>query len=97
MVVVAESFDPPLPLNLDLEILTKFSSLELMPASLLPISPPLLVAVAVLSSSFFSSIEILSVAGNKRDMTKSELHGRVYAVSVVVNIMIVLLLSLLAR
>ena len=90
-----------LPLNLDFGIFSKiFPSLELLPPLSSPPSPSL--GVVVLSTFSTSvgvvvlvGVVIISETGNMRDMRASELNGRVYAVSVVVNIGIVLVLLLL--
>ena len=89
-----------LPLNLDFGIFSKiFPSLELLPPLSSPPRPSLgVVVLPTFSTSVgvvLDGVVIISETGNKRDMRASELNGRVYAVSVVVNIVIVLVLLLL--
>lgn len=89
-----------LPLNLDFGIFSKiFPSLELLPPLSSPPPPSLgVVILPTFSTSVgvvLDGVVIISETGNKRDMRASELNGRVYAVSVVVNIVIVLVLLIL--
>ena len=88
-----------LSLNLDFGIVSEFPSLELLPPLSSPPPPSLgVVVLPTFSTSVgvvLDGVVIISETGNKRDMRASELNGRVYAVSVVVNIVIVLVLLLL--